>query len=90
MVSAEEERLLAMEVEKRFWGDIKMNDNVIVCWFMIVKYFVLILSFENVFVYVVMILFRMVFWSLVYVLRVVFWIVIGRSGVFVRVLGCVK
>ena len=71
-VSAEEERLLAMEVEKRLWGDTKTNDNVIARWFMTVKYLASTLSFENALVYVATTPFRMVFWSLAYVLRAVF------------------
>ena len=89
-VSAEEERLLAMEVEKRLWGDTKTNDNVIARWFMTVKYLASTLSFENALVYVATTPFRMVFWSLAYVLRAVFWIVTGRSGVSVRASGRAK
>ena len=80
-VTAEEERRLAVEVERRLWGDTKTNENLIARWFMTVKYLATTLSFENAVVYVVSTPFRLVFWTLAYALRAVFWIFTGRGAV---------
>jgi hypothetical protein len=80
-VTAEEERRLAVEVERRLWGDTKTNENLIARWFMTVKYLASTLSFENAVVYVASTPFRLLFWTLAYALRAVFWIFTGRGAV---------
>ena len=73
-VTEAEQRRLAVEVERRLWGDTKTNENIIARWFMTVKYLASTLSFENAVVYVASTPFRLVFWTLAYAIRAVFWI----------------
>ena len=80
-VTEAEQRRLAVEVERRLWGDTKTNENIIARWFMTVKYLASTLSFENAVVYVASTPFRLVFWTLAYAIRAVFWILTGRGAV---------
>ena len=80
-VTEAEQRRLAVEVERRLWGETKTNENIIARWFMTVKYLASTLSFENAVVYVASTPFRLVFWTLAYAIRAVFWILTGRGAV---------
>ena len=80
-VTEAEQRRLAVEVERRLWGDTKTNENIIARWFMTVKYLASTLSFENAVAYVASTPFRLVFWTLAYAIRAVFWILTGRGAV---------
>lgn len=80
-VSAEETERVAMEVERRLWGDTQTNENVVARWLMTVRYLASTFSVENAVVYVASTPFRLLFWSLAYALRSIFWIVTGRGSV---------
>jgi len=80
-VSAEETERVTMEVERRLWGDTQTNENVVARWLMTVRYLASTFSVENAVVYVASTPFRLLFWSLAYALRSIFWIVTGRGSV---------
>lgn len=80
-VTVEETERVALEVERRLWGDTQTNENIVARWLMTVRYLASTFSVENAVVYVASTPFRVLFWSLAYALRSIFWIVTGRGSV---------